>query len=333
MQWLSRKLEPHRRHIMPINNYMLATEPLSEELRVALSATTSISDSRFVINYWKLSADNRLLFGGGILQQSIPADLKGFVRKYMLRVYPELADTRIDYGWGGTWPLPSSACPISGSRPTHFTPTAVPATACPLRRSPANCWRKSSAAPPSASMSWPAYLPAAFPAAPLRLRWPGLVAACCFTSSGTVSADRRNPPRGARCRNPGYRSLIQPGDSLQNAPTAWTGLLILDCPRDTENPGNTPTGRLASQLRCRQLGPELLDLLALQPADVNYADAACRDFALKAPRHLSGGCGSAIPPIRCCYRCWPGEEMRVTAGSGEDPVGRLAPPIHKGNYS
>ncbi|MCB1856321.1 MAG: FAD-binding oxidoreductase, partial [Halieaceae bacterium] len=85
------KLEPRAAgRIMPINNYMLATEPLPEDLaRRLIRDDTSMSDSQFVINYWKLSADNRLLFGGGeSYTRRFPADIKGFVRKYMLRIYP-----------------------------------------------------------------------------------------------------------------------------------------------------------------------------------------------------------------------------------------------------
>jgi len=111
------KLEPRTAgRIMPINNYMLATEPLSEELaRRLIRDDTSMSDSRFVINYWKLSADNRLLFGGGeSYSRRFPADMKGFVRKYMLRIYPELADTRIDYGWGGTLAITLKRMPDFG---------------------------------------------------------------------------------------------------------------------------------------------------------------------------------------------------------------------------
>ncbi|MCB1855967.1 MAG: FAD-binding oxidoreductase, partial [Halieaceae bacterium] len=67
------------------------------------------------INYWKLSADNRLLFGGGeSYTRRFPADIKGFVRKYMLRIYPELADTRIDYGWGGTLAITLKRMPDFG---------------------------------------------------------------------------------------------------------------------------------------------------------------------------------------------------------------------------
>jgi gamma-glutamylputrescine oxidase len=102
--------------IMPINNYMLATEPLSEELARRLNRDdVSMSDSRFVINYWKMSADNRLLFGGGeSYSRRFPADIGNFVRKYMLRIYPELENTRIDYGWGGTLAITLKRMPDFG---------------------------------------------------------------------------------------------------------------------------------------------------------------------------------------------------------------------------
>ncbi|MEP1470013.1 MAG: FAD-binding oxidoreductase [Halieaceae bacterium] len=111
------KLEPRTAgRIMPINNYMLATEPLPEALaRQLIRDDTSMSDSLFVINYWKLSADNRLLFGGGeTYSRQFPKDIPGFVRKYMLKIYPELADTRIDYGWGGTLAITMNRMPDFG---------------------------------------------------------------------------------------------------------------------------------------------------------------------------------------------------------------------------
>ncbi|MEH6582428.1 MAG: FAD-binding oxidoreductase [Halioglobus sp.] len=111
------KLEPRTAgKIMPINNYMLATEPLPEAVaRRLIRDDTSMSDSLFVINYWKLSADNRLLFGGGEnYTRRFPADIGQFVRKYMLRIYPELASTRIDYGWGGTLAVTMNRMPDFG---------------------------------------------------------------------------------------------------------------------------------------------------------------------------------------------------------------------------
>ena len=111
------KLEPKiAGHIMPINNYVLATEPLSEDLaRELIRDDVSVSDSLFVINYWKLSGDNRLLFGGGESYTSrFPSDMKSFVRKYMLQVYPQLENTRIDYAWGGTLGITMNRMPDFG---------------------------------------------------------------------------------------------------------------------------------------------------------------------------------------------------------------------------
>ena len=111
------KLEPKiNGFIMPINNFVLATEPLSEELARAVSTQdTAMQDTRFVINYWKLSADNRLIFGGGEnYRRGFPSDIKGFVRQAMLKIYPQLRDTQIDYGWGGTLAITLNRMPHFG---------------------------------------------------------------------------------------------------------------------------------------------------------------------------------------------------------------------------
>ena len=112
-----KKLEPKiNRYIMPINNFILATEPLTDELAAQVSPLdASMSDSRFVINYWKLSGDKRLLFGGGEnYRRGFPSDIKNFVRHYMLQVYPQLAATKIDYGWGGTLAITVNRLPHFG---------------------------------------------------------------------------------------------------------------------------------------------------------------------------------------------------------------------------
>ena len=90
--------------VMPINNYIAATRPLSgDELDGVLRRDVAIADSKFVINYFRLSHDKRLLFGGGeSYGYKFPDDISALVRKPMTEIYPQLADIEIDYAWGGT---------------------------------------------------------------------------------------------------------------------------------------------------------------------------------------------------------------------------------------
>jgi gamma-glutamylputrescine oxidase len=100
--------------VMPINNFILATEPLSiEEARSLIRDDVAVCDSRFVVNYFRLSADRRLLFGGGEnYRRGFPPDLKSFVRHFMLKVFPQLATKRIDYAWGGTLGITTKRLPF-----------------------------------------------------------------------------------------------------------------------------------------------------------------------------------------------------------------------------
>ena len=89
--------------VMPINNFILATAPLGERAETIIRSNAAVADSRFVINYFRKSPDGRLIFGGGEnYRPGFPSDLKGFVRRHMLKVYPDLADVAVDYAWGGT---------------------------------------------------------------------------------------------------------------------------------------------------------------------------------------------------------------------------------------
>ncbi len=91
-------------HVMPINNFIIATEPFSgDEAEKLIRNNVAVADSKFVINYFRLSADRRLLFGGGEnYGYRFPDDIKAFVRAPMLEIFPQLEEARIDYGWGGT---------------------------------------------------------------------------------------------------------------------------------------------------------------------------------------------------------------------------------------
>ena len=98
------KLEPRiAGKMMPINNFVIATEPLGEErCSQIISGRYGVHDTRFVVNYFHLSDDHRLLFGGGEnYRRNFPPDIAGFVRRHMLEVFPQLSDVAIDYAWGG----------------------------------------------------------------------------------------------------------------------------------------------------------------------------------------------------------------------------------------
>lgn len=111
------RLEPRvAGRIMPLNNFMLATEPLSETQQRQLNPEDlCVFDAKFVVNYWKLSGDGRMLFGGGEnYTRRFPSDIKSFVRKRMLPIYPQLGKARIDYGWGGTLAVTMHRMPCFG---------------------------------------------------------------------------------------------------------------------------------------------------------------------------------------------------------------------------
>ncbi len=112
--YLSGLAAPVERRFVPINNFIIATEPLGADRARAINRDdVAVSDSRFVINYWRLSRDNRLLFGGGeTYGLKFPADLAAVARKPLLKIYPQLADVRIDYAWGGTLAITRSRLPV-----------------------------------------------------------------------------------------------------------------------------------------------------------------------------------------------------------------------------
>ncbi|MFN4056912.1 MAG: NAD(P)/FAD-dependent oxidoreductase [Roseinatronobacter sp.] len=86
--------------VMPINNFIVATEPLPAGH--VLTRDIAVADSKFVINYFRLSEDGRLLFGGGESYGYRFPDIEATVRKPMTQVFPQLRDVKITHAWGGT---------------------------------------------------------------------------------------------------------------------------------------------------------------------------------------------------------------------------------------
>jgi len=92
-----------RSKIIGVSTYIVATEPLQEErARRLIANDAAVSDLNWVLDYFRLSADHRLLFGGRVNYSDLASfDAPGATRKRMLRVFPQLADLQIQYSWGG----------------------------------------------------------------------------------------------------------------------------------------------------------------------------------------------------------------------------------------
>ncbi|SDW95366.1 NAD(P)/FAD-dependent oxidoreductase [Roseicitreum antarcticum] len=97
--------------VMPINNFIIGTEPLGDRAADVLTRPVAVADSKFVVNYFRLSEDNRLLFGGGESYGYRFPDIIKTVRQPMLQVFPQLEDVRIDYAWGGTLAITMTRLP------------------------------------------------------------------------------------------------------------------------------------------------------------------------------------------------------------------------------
>ncbi|MGE6792207.1 NAD(P)/FAD-dependent oxidoreductase [Pseudomonas guineae] len=102
--------------VLPAGSYVIATEPLSEaEARAIIPQNMALCDQRVALDYYRLSADNRLLFGGACHYSGRdPADIAGYMRPKMLEVFPHLNDARIDYQWGGMIGIGANRLPQIG---------------------------------------------------------------------------------------------------------------------------------------------------------------------------------------------------------------------------
>lgn len=110
---LERKL---RGVMFPVNSFIVATEPLSDELVAQINPNDyAICDPNFVLEYYRLSREKRLLFGGRLNYfGDNPKLIEKKHRRKIARHYPQLADVRIDYAWGGTIGVPLTRVPIMG---------------------------------------------------------------------------------------------------------------------------------------------------------------------------------------------------------------------------
>lgn len=89
--------------IFPAGSYIIATEPLADDVAKSINRKdVAVCDLNEVVDYYRLSADKRLLFGGACNYSGRdPKSIKSYILPRMLKVYPQLKDVKIEYEWGG----------------------------------------------------------------------------------------------------------------------------------------------------------------------------------------------------------------------------------------
>ncbi len=108
-----------RRKVIPIGSYIIATEPLSDELAREVSPRNRmIYDSKHFLYYYRLTPDNRMLFGGRAAffpeSESTVRKSAEILRQGLIGVYPQLRDAKVEYVWGGTLDFAFDVMPHSG---------------------------------------------------------------------------------------------------------------------------------------------------------------------------------------------------------------------------
>lgn len=97
--------------VLPIYSFVIATEPLNDQS--IMKNAVCAADTRFVLNYFQITNDRRLIFGGGEkYSASWPKDIGGFVAKNMSAIFPQLSDIKISHAWGGALGITNTRLPM-----------------------------------------------------------------------------------------------------------------------------------------------------------------------------------------------------------------------------
>lgn len=108
--------------VMPVTSYIITTEPLGEErARSLIRDGEAVADTNFIVDYFRITQDTRMLFGGRASYTTLePSDLGTYMRPRMTRIFPQLCDARIDFAWGGFIAITYNRIPDCG----RLSPTA-----------------------------------------------------------------------------------------------------------------------------------------------------------------------------------------------------------------
>jgi len=114
---VSPKLAPNlAKRIMPVGTYIIGTEPIEAKLAAKLMPkNAAVCDNNFVLDYFRLSRDNRMIYGGRVSYSAMtPPNLTEKMQARMTETFPQLANTKVEYTWGGFVDITMSRAPDFG---------------------------------------------------------------------------------------------------------------------------------------------------------------------------------------------------------------------------
>ncbi len=112
--YLGDLMRPIAGYIMPVGTYIIATETRADVARM-IPGNEAVADLNFVLDYFRRSADDRLLFGGRVSYSTLPPpSLKASMLKRAQKVFPQLHDARVEYLWGGNVDITQNRAPHFG---------------------------------------------------------------------------------------------------------------------------------------------------------------------------------------------------------------------------
>lgn len=116
--YLGRVVPELTNRVLPASTQMMATTPLDGD--ALLPTDVCVEDLRYILDYYRLSADKRLIFGGGTVYGGTdPADVEAKLRPNMAKVFPQLKDVQIDYAWSGNFAISFTRVPQMGRLNNH----------------------------------------------------------------------------------------------------------------------------------------------------------------------------------------------------------------------
>ncbi|WP_397448577.1 NAD(P)/FAD-dependent oxidoreductase [Pseudomonas sp. NA-150] len=115
--YLSQDLDPRvTRKSMPCGSQIVVTEPLSDKVvKQLITNNYCVEDSNYLLDYYRITGDNRLLYGGGVVYGARePDDIEKMIVPKILKTFPQLKGVKIDYRWTGNFLLTMSRMPQFG---------------------------------------------------------------------------------------------------------------------------------------------------------------------------------------------------------------------------